>query len=152
VFADVDPEEELPYDLENGSTLRDLLEALSAGGPTSIMAAMRWIEYRLYRDAADARRDLGGIVAQIREGAVKAAQTEREILRQYIEDEKRAQLVASPDADELSATKQALRDANRALFALGQGPFLPGTGQLAFPTAGPPAPQLDPPTRGVDER
>lgn len=82
---DPDPDENLAYDLENGSTLRDLLEAISAGGPLAVSAVARWIEYRHYRDYRDAQESIGGIVAQVREGAVIAAQTERELLAHYLE-------------------------------------------------------------------
>jgi hypothetical protein len=137
-FAAVDPEEDLEYDLESGSTLRDLLEAFSAGGPIAIIAAMRWVEYRLYRDARDARETMGGIVAQVREGAVTAAQNEQEIVLQYLEERLSVAGAAArtpvPDPDaagaELALMRLALRDANRKLYSLGEGPFLPGQGQL----------------------
>jgi hypothetical protein len=105
---DPDPDEDLPYDLENGSTLRDLLEALSAGGPTGIDAAMRWVEYRLYRDARDAERDIGGIIAQVRNGSVAAAQTEREIIKQYLEQRIPAAATPAPAWGPASLTDPCL--------------------------------------------
>lgn len=139
---DPDPEENLAYDLENGSTLRDLLEAFSAGGPIAIMAAMRWVEYRLYRDARDAAEHVGGIVAQVRDGAVIAAKTEQDNVQQYLEQRLSVTGGAVPGgqrdtrADDPELMRLALRDANRLLYSLGQGPFLPGEGQLPFPTVG----------------
>ena len=134
---DPDPDENLGYDLENGSTLRDLLEAFSAGGPLAIDAAMRWVEYRLHRDARDAERDIGGIVAQVRAGAETAAQTERELVKQYLEERiPNAGDVQDPREAELAQLKEALKGANQALYAAGLGPFLPGVGQLSYPTAG----------------
>lgn len=49
-------------------------------------------------------------------------------------------------ADSLVALRTALRDANRVLFSLGQGPFMPGKGQFPFPIAAPP--QSDEPSTG----
>ena len=135
---DPNPDENLDYDLENGSTLRDLLEALSAGGPIGIDAAMRWVEYRLYSDARDAEREIGGIVAQVKNGSVIRVQTEREIVKQYLEQRipvAPAGDVEAPREAELAQLNEALRDANRALYAAGLGPFLPGVGQLPFPSA-----------------
>ena len=136
-----DPDEDgLDYDLEGGTTLRDLLEAMSAGGPLAISAAIRWVECRLFRDAADAKREIGGIVAQVREGALIAAQTEHELVLQYIEQRTAiagppSPAPPDPGEGELVELRVALRDANRALFAAGLGPFLPGKGQLPFPRA-----------------
>lgn len=141
---DPDPEENLAYDLENGSTLRDLLEAFSAGGPIAIMAAMRWVEYRMFRDARDAEQHIGGIVAQVRASAVTAAQSEQELVREYLEQRLSVTngAPAAAGGDELGLMRLALRDANRLLYSLGQGPFLPGQGQLPYPRAELPMPRL----------
>lgn len=74
------------YDLVDGSTLKDLLEALTAGGRVAISAAMRWVEYRMHRDATEAERLFGAdhMIAQIRRSTVDAVQGELEIVMRYL--------------------------------------------------------------------
>ena len=71
-------------------------------------------------------------------GSVIRVQTEREIVKQYLEQRipvAPAGDVEAPREAELAQLNEALRDANRALYAAGLGPFLPGVGQLPFPSA-----------------
>lgn len=83
------------YDLADGSTLKDLLEALTAGGTVAVSAAMRWTEYRMNRDAAEAERLFGADhpLTRARRHATHAAQDEREIVMRYLSDR-----AGAPDA------------------------------------------------------
>lgn len=92
------------YDLTDGSTLKDLLEALTAGGMVAVSAAMRWIEYRLGSDAREASR-LFGPSSQIthdRESAVIRVEGEREIVMRYLTDRAAQASLADPPADQTS--------------------------------------------------
>lgn len=81
------PDREGEYDLTDGSTLKDLLEALTAGGRVAVSAAMRWHEYRLYSRATEAEQlfGKGHTVAQGRRLAVETAKEEREIVMGYLD-------------------------------------------------------------------
>lgn len=83
------------YDLTKGTTLKDLLEALTAGGWVAVSAAMRWVEYRMYRDAAEAERLFGADhpVTRGKRQATHAAQDEREIVVRYLSDRAEARHV-----------------------------------------------------------
>lgn len=74
------------YDLTKGTTLKDLLEALSAGGWVAISAAMRWVEYRMHRRAVEAEETFGAdhVLAQDRRWTVEAARGEQEIVMRYL--------------------------------------------------------------------
>lgn len=73
------------YDLQNGSTMAELLEALTAGGPIAVSAAMRWLEYRLHSDHADAVRTFGDhIVTQVKATALGIVQEEQKQVLRYL--------------------------------------------------------------------
>lgn len=78
-------EYEYEYD-PAGSTLAELLEACSAGGPVAISAAMRWIEYRLHNDAEDIHETRHSLAISVAEYAVQSAQREQVILFEYLSD------------------------------------------------------------------
>lgn len=75
------------YDLDNGSTMAELLEALTAGGTVAVSAAMRWLEYRLYSDHADAQRIYGDhMVTSVKKTALVIVQEEQKALLRYLSE------------------------------------------------------------------
>lgn len=86
------------YDLTEGSTLKDFLEALSAGGMVAVSAAMRWLEYRMHRRAVEAEELFGAghMLTQDRRSGLEVARGEQEIVMRYLANAPAP--VASPDA------------------------------------------------------